>query len=209
MQLVPILTSALVENRDKQDTLSNVTGLASDAAAMALNAGKGAPTALRFLEQGRDLLAASSAGTQTEVLELQDKDPELAGRFINLRDKLKAHQTSATSEPYLQTQASQSFTAGEELSELIGVIRKQPGLEDFLHTPTESNFRKAAMYGPIVMINVSEYRCDALLIKQHQIRSLALPLLNTQDLRKKVKCEELGTRKITGFALGYYRMPSP
>ena len=193
MQLVPLLTSALVEHRDKQDTLSNVTGLASDAAAMALNAGKGAPTAVRFLEQGRDLLATSSAETQTDVLELQERDPESAARFIRLRDELKAHQTG---EPYLQGQTSQPFTAGEELSELIGNIREQPGGEDFLHTPTEPNLRKAAMHGPIVMINPSEYRCDALLIEQHQIRSLALPLLNDQDIRRKIASGDLGTRKI-------------
>ena len=218
MQLVPLLTSALVENRDKQDMLSNVTGLASDAAAMALNAGKGAPTVLCLLEQGRDLLAPLSVETQTDVLELQERNPELAERFMRLRDELKAQLTSATGEPYLQAQASRPFTAGEELNELIGNICKQPGGEGFLHAPTETNLRKAAMHGPIVMINVSEYRCDALLVEQHQMRSLALPFLNDQDLRSKIKSQDLGTRKILEWlwdsvacpvlnALGFNRSP--
>lgn len=176
-----------------------MTGLSSDAAAMALNAGKGALTAVLFLEQGRDLLVMSSAETQTDVLELQENDSKLADHLVSSRDELKTAQTSAIGEPYPRAPASHTFIADQELSEQIGHVRKQSGFEDVLHAPTEPNFRKTAMYGPIVMINVSDYRCDALLIEQHRIRSLALSLLNTKNLRKKLKSEDLAALKILGW----------
>ena len=43
--------------------------------------------------------------------------------------------------------------------------------------------RAAAMYGPLVVVNVSGYRCDAFLIREHQaIEDVALNELNTRDI---------------------------
>jgi tetratricopeptide (TPR) repeat protein len=196
VQLVPKLTPRSLENRDKQDTLSQVTGLASDAAAVALNAGKGALAALRFLEQGRGLLAMSLEEMQTDVPDLKERHPELADRFIRLRDELEAPRTGAAGESHLQAQASRRSTTSDELDELIIKIREQPGCKDFLLAPSELEFRKAAVYGPIIMINVSEYRCDAVLVEQHRIWPLALPSLSIRDLREKSQEEDLGSRKV-------------
>ena len=46
------------------------------------------------------------------------------------------------------------------------------------------------------MINVSVYRCDALLIKQDQVRSLALPHLNNKEIKEKAQSGDLGSSRI-------------
>lgn len=45
----------------------------------------------------------------------------------------------------------------------------------------------ATQEGPIVVVNVSPYRCDAFLIERHQIRALPLPRLNLKDLEKRLQ----------------------
>jgi hypothetical protein len=57
VRLLPILSPRLLDNSDKQAVLKRYTGLASMAAAIALNAGKDAHNALELLELGRSIIA--------------------------------------------------------------------------------------------------------------------------------------------------------
>jgi hypothetical protein len=50
-----------------------------------------------------------------------------------------------------------------EWNDLIGTIREQ-GLGDFLRPPTPERLAEAAEQGPIVMLNVSSYRSDAIVL---------------------------------------------
>ena len=45
----------------------------------------------------------------------------------------------------------------------------------------------AASFGPIIVINVSPYRCDAFLIEGHGIRTINLPNLHLRDIEENVK----------------------
>jgi hypothetical protein len=53
----------------------------------------------------------------------------------------------------------------------------------------------AAKYGPIIVINVSKYQCDTILVEQHQIWFLALPNLNSEEIKKKAQRDDLGVPK--------------
>ncbi|KAF4626776.1 hypothetical protein G7Y89_g11379 [Cudoniella acicularis] len=88
LRLVPNLAPRSLANADKQHVLSRIVGLASDAAAVALHAGKGPRVALDLLEQGRGVLAASIEDLHTDVGDLQEKHPSLAEEFVRLRDDL-------------------------------------------------------------------------------------------------------------------------
>lgn len=60
-----------------------------------------------------------------------------------------------------------------------------PDFNRFLLAPSEDELKATAEYGPIVIINVSDYRCDALIIEKIQIRALRLPHLHTSDIRDR------------------------
>lgn len=60
------------------------------------------------------------------------------------------------------------------MEKVLSNIRGQPGFEDFLQAPDRERIQNPAMAGPVVIINVSQYRCDAILVERHDIRSLAL-----------------------------------
>jgi tetratricopeptide (TPR) repeat protein len=224
VNLIPKLTSRSLENSDKQYMLAQVVGLASDAAAAALHSEKGPLVALNFLEQGRGVLAASLEEMRTDVRDLQERYPNLAARFVRLRDELDLPTTHSTSsmdsnQNSWQAQASRRYEVGNELDKLIVEVRKQPEFEDFLLAPNEGKIRVAAKYGPIVAINVSEHRCDAILVERHQIRSLPLPNLNSEDIKEKAQRDDLGSLKVQEWlwdavmnpildALGFTQPPS-
>jgi hypothetical protein len=86
LSLVPLLTPRSLETSDKQHLLTDIVGLASDAAAIALNAAKTPFDAIQVLELGRGVIAGSLNEMRADISELQQKHPQLAEEYINLRD---------------------------------------------------------------------------------------------------------------------------
>ncbi|KAK3370360.1 CHAT domain-containing protein [Podospora didyma] len=198
--LVPKLTPRSLQNVDKQHLLGQIGRMAPNAAAAALQAGRGPTTALQLLEQGRAVLATSLEEMRTDVSELEARNPELAKQFVRLRDELDQPIMRNTflqdehGESCQQFRASQRREMGDKFDQLIGEIRRQPGLEDFLAAPSEADMRAAARCGPIIVINTSEYyRCDAILVEHHQIRSVALPGFKSKDIRERTRNSNLGS----------------
>ncbi|KAL4992900.1 CHAT domain-containing protein [Aspergillus recurvatus] len=225
VDLIPKLTSRSLEASDKQYMLAQVVGLASDAAAAALHAHKGALMALNLLEQGRGVLAASLEEVRVDILDLQQEYPALARQFVQLRNILDSPVTrknifaDINHESSWQAQAHQRYNAEKEFDNLIMEIRKQPGFGGFLQAPNEKDIYLAAQNGPIVIINISQHRCDAIINRQNEISSLPLPNLNSDDVEEKARKGDLGSPRVLEWlwdnimdpileALGFTQSPS-
>ncbi|KAL6408226.1 hypothetical protein AUP68_08078 [Ilyonectria robusta] len=223
--LVPRLSSRSLQNSDRQHALSQVVGLASDAAAVALQAGQTPLVALGLLEQGRGVLGTSLEEVRTDILSLRDRDSELADQFVRLRDELE---TAVSQNPQLvgenlespwKAQASRRYEAGKEFDKLVAKIQTLPGFEDFLLPPRERDLKDAAQRGPIIVVNVSKYRCDALLVEPHQIQALPLIQLSVEEIEAKAQRGDLGSYEVLEWlwdrvtrpvldALGFTDLPS-
>lgn len=173
MSLVPLLTPRSLENSDKQHLLTEVVDLASHAATVALMAGKTPFDAIRLLELGRGVIISSLHETRTDISELQQKHPKLAEEYLKYRAQLDSPTTS------MEVQGSQRYIANLKLEEVIQEIQRLPGFDRFLLPPTENELLTAAARGPIVVINVLEGRCDAIIIEKNQISWLPLPRSHT------------------------------
>jgi hypothetical protein len=201
MKLVPNLIAQTTNNADKQDSLVQVYGLSSDAAAVALSANKGALAALRFLEQGRGMMASSVEELRIETYHLRTEHPQLAERFTQLRVQIHSLRAVAESGDLIHGVTSSARHSKmdhelEELDKLLDDIRQKPGFEDFLTAPSESSIKSAALNGPIVIINVSEFRRDAILVERDQIRSIPLPRLTIKDIRFNTQQPHTSSPKI-------------
>ncbi|KAJ7195672.1 ankyrin repeat-containing domain protein [Mycena pura] len=64
----------------------------------------------------------------------------------------------------------------QDLGQLILDVRKLPGLETFLSPKTLVELKSATILGPIVMINVAEWRSDALILQEGHDDILHVPL---------------------------------
>ncbi|PMD67709.1 uncharacterized protein K444DRAFT_690656 [Hyaloscypha bicolor E] len=157
-------------------------GLASRAAATALSAGKEAYYALQLLELGRGIIAGLLMEVRRDISNLGQQHPDLANG-----------NTSSW-----ESQASRRLEADQEFEKLLIKIRAQPGFENFLLPPTVDELIAGADLDPIVVVNVSFYRCDAFLVERCQIRALELPQLSLEEVEKRAK--NLGSDLTTTLA---------
>ncbi|KAF9773989.1 hypothetical protein IL306_008084 [Fusarium sp. DS 682] len=196
IDLIPRLTPHSLHNRDKQHLLSAVVGISSDAAAIALHANKGPKAAIELLETGRGVIAGALF-EQSDITALESEYPKLARSFIALRGQLGAPasadslSTAKRSTPAVQMEGHQRREADRSINHLLEDIRTKPGFERFLLSASEADMLEAAQHGPIVVLNVSSYRCDALIIEntgiRSGIRSQELPYLSEKAIDEQTR----------------------
>ncbi|CAF9914178.1 MAG: hypothetical protein GOMPHAMPRED_008090 [Gomphillus americanus] len=177
MSFIPLLTSRSLKHLDVQHRVNEIAGLASDAAATALRIGKPVYEAIQLLEVGRGVVANSLSDIRSDVSDLNMKFPYFAKRFSDLRNLLDS--------PKDLEKDDQRYDTGKQLEELIQQVRDLPGFDRFLLGPSKDELRKIASRGPIIIVNVSEYGCNALIIEQEKVGAIELPLLRMKDIRIK------------------------
>ncbi|EMT71406.1 hypothetical protein FOC4_g10009906 [Fusarium odoratissimum] len=201
MDLVPHLIAQTTSNADKQGALVQVYGLSSDSAAVALSANRGALAALRFLEQGRGLMAASVEESRMESLDLRTEHPELAESLNRLQGQISSFGAVGYSSDEIHRPSSSGRHAGMnhdlgELHRLLDEIRQRPGFEEFLSAPSEFSIKNTAIPGAIIVIDTSEFRRDAIVVESDQIRSIPLPQLTILDIRSNTQQGHTSSPKI-------------
>ncbi|UZP36676.1 hypothetical protein NXS19_004492 [Fusarium pseudograminearum] len=219
MGLLPQLITRSHETSDKQHTAGSRAGMTCSAAAAALQADSPLFEALQVLELGRGVLAKYSEEMLFDPVKLGLLSPEQAKAYSQLRDELQVSNTFSQ-ELSLQghiSQMNKRHSAATELEELIVEIRKLPGFEDLWTAPTEAEIFEAAKCGSVVVINISDGRCDAIIITKDQMRSLALCNI-TNDLHQFARKGDFGRSRILEWmwdnitkpildALGYSQPP--
>ncbi|WP_329213263.1 CHAT domain-containing protein [Streptomyces sp. NBC_01485] len=165
VRLLPRLAARDLNRADQQYVLAREHGLAAEAAAYALQAGR-PEQALEVLEHGRGvLLGRLLRSRETDVARLRERAPALADRFVRLRDAEdpappRADTYSAAREHQV---VERLRTREAEWDALVTEIRSLPGLADFLRPPPATEIIRRAGTGPVVVINIS-IRCDALIV---------------------------------------------
>jgi hypothetical protein len=74
-----------------------------------------------------------------------------------------------------------------EWDELVAQVRDLPGFEDFLRPPRLSSLLPAASGGPVVILNVSQWRCDALVVTSSGVQVVELPDLDQNDVAAQTR----------------------
>ncbi|MFD5129865.1 CHAT domain-containing protein [Streptomyces olindensis] len=196
VHLLPEVADRRLSRRDQQHAMGKWSGLAGDAAALALASHEGAPAdravrALQLIEVGRGVLHSQALDMRSDLAELRECHPDLAHRFEVLRNELDRPMdaTASPADPMGQVStAVHAVDAEERRRELVGRlqvtldrIRAQDGFASFARPPAVGELLAQAAFGPVVSLNVSRYRSDALLLTSDGIESLSLPDL-TYDL---------------------------
>ncbi|KAL9124338.1 MAG: hypothetical protein Q9217_006321 [Psora testacea] len=190
VELLPTSISKSQRQADKQYMLLSYTGLAPMTAASALNARREPCQVLRILELGRSLIAGFLMGLRADISLLKQHHPKLAAEFVALRDELDVPADQAVlwksgSEFSRESKVEQYYESDRRLGDVIKRIRAQPEFSGFLLAPTADELMAAAKPGPIVVVNVAPFRCDAILIEHHQIRALYLPRLSMTEVEDR------------------------
>lgn len=201
VKLLPLVSPRSLQNIDKQYVLADFAGLASLAAATALNTDEGPSDVLQLLELGRNVIAGLLVEIRGDISDLQDNHPGLAKRFISLRDELDTpassptDRTSAIDMNFWESQVERRLERTREFDSLVEKIRAQPEFCRFLLPPTVEEFKAAANSGPIIVVSLSSIRCDAIIIEHDQIRLLRLPGLNFGEVQTRIQNLRSSRRK--------------
>jgi hypothetical protein len=94
-----------------------------------------------------------------------------------------------------------------EWDELVEQVREIEGFEDFLRAPRLETLLPAAEGGPVVIINVSRWRCDALVVKTSGVTVVELPELRQDDVITEVEAylDAVGGRQLETLRGAYAR----
>lgn len=174
VRLLPRLAGRRLGREDAQYWLGRFAGVAADAAACALAAGDEV-NAVTLLESGRCVLAAQALDSRSDLSDLHERAPELAERFRTLTAEFETDTTS------------DRVALADELDAVTDRIRALPGMERFLQPPLLTDLTAQAHEGPIVYVNVSRHRCDALIITPDGVRSRALDRLSEETVSHRVR----------------------
>ncbi|KAF5659045.1 hypothetical protein FCIRC_12646 [Fusarium circinatum] len=150
---------------------------------------------------GLGMVAASVEESRLETLDLRTEYPELAERLTRLQDRISSSGAVGHSGDEIHRPSSSGRHVGvshdlDEFHKLLDEIRRKPGFEDFLSAPSESSIMDAAIPGPIIVINASEFRRDAIIVERDQIRSIPLPQLTILDIRSNTQQAHTSSPKI-------------
>ncbi|CAI7647776.1 unnamed protein product [Penicillium manginii] len=184
LNLLPTVSPRSLNYTGKQDMLAAFSSLASMAAATALNAGKSAGHALQLLEFGRGVIAGLLLELRGDILDLKQQHPDLADEFVSVRDMLNS---PVDQKAILRSPNTRRCDVDQKLNKTLTRIRTKPGFHNFLLPPTRAEILATADQGPIIVINLSSYRCDAFLIECSQIRVLVLPKLNIKEVQQRTQ----------------------
>jgi CHAT domain len=171
---------------DQERNLGRFAALACDAAAWAIEAGQ-PERAVELLEQGRGILLAQSLDRRARYHDLRLAAPDLADEFAGIDDALEGFPSA--DDPL---RAADAILAGRriELSRqraaVLERIRSLPGFADFLRRPAFTALKEVAAAGPVVLVNVSGYRCDALTVTADGVHVTPLTGLTGPDVVRNV-----------------------
>jgi tetratricopeptide (TPR) repeat protein len=183
--LLPQLAWIGLPLKDRHRALQQAAGIARDAAASAIVLHR-TQTAVEWLEQGRSVVWAQLLQLRTSLDVLRGKYPALAERMLRVSKELEL---VSVRDPLLhlgragdldtvspERQARRHRTLAKELDDLLVEVRSSPGFERFLLPKTFTQLTAAAHSGPVVILNASKQRCDALIVTTGADDPLHVPL---------------------------------
>ncbi|KAJ7191216.1 TPR-like protein [Mycena pura] len=174
IDLLPELAWLGLSIRDRHHKIIAAGSLVRDAAAYAIAVNR-PEKAVEWLEQGRSIIWGQLLNLRTPIDSLQEKHPALAAELALLSTQLEGasirNNISQFIESHLQASpgspesiAQKAHENVQKRADLLSKIRKLRGFEQFLLPKTISQLSPAAQRGPVVFLNLSTTRCDALVL---------------------------------------------
>lgn len=182
VSLLELMAWRGLRDDDQQRLLAGQLGLARTAAALAIECGDH-ERAVELLEQGRGILLGRLAGRSGYAI-LHSVAPELAAELRSVQNRLDTLPEDRTTVAAFKRSRPADVRAelAHEHAALVAAVRELPGWQDFLRSPAFGDLAGAAAHGPVVLLNTSELRCDALVVTPQGVRPVPLPGLTEETL---------------------------
>ncbi|KDQ50727.1 hypothetical protein JAAARDRAFT_707686 [Jaapia argillacea MUCL 33604] len=165
---------------------SGSDGLARNAAAVAIREGE-FERAVELLEEGRAVFWSQALQLRTSFDDLRLRAPELADQLQMISQRLEQDSYRGVSKVMMEsydvalaavseTQSRHLRLLGDEWLACLQKVRCVEGFDRFLLPKTYADLRHVAAHGPVVILNATDSRFDALIIKAPGTKILHVPL---------------------------------
>ena len=194
VELLPLAAWRGLERGGRETGLAPWASLGADAAACATTAGR-PDLAVELLEQSRSVLWSQQLDLRDETEELEDARPDLAARLTELRAVLEperepdgpplwsSNPAADAHERARRATRENRMRAARAWDRTVAEVRALPGFGDFLRPRAAVGYPAGLPDdGRVVIVNVSEHRCDALIADRSGTRSIPLPHLDAASV---------------------------
>jgi tetratricopeptide (TPR) repeat protein len=193
LDLLPSVHTRALDRNDQEFVVSTFAGVASNLCSFLLSANR-LGEALECLEQGRAIIISQLLDDRSDLSSLREDHSQLANRYQSLVDEMNAPTLQATPGVVEALLRKRRQEAAVELDMCLKEIRCVPGHERFMLGQTVAEMQECITEGSIVVINITDFRSDAIIISSNSLRTIILPELSTFDARSWVS-KDWSTKK--------------
>uniref|UniRef100_A0A0D2XSU7 CHAT domain-containing protein n=1 Tax=Fusarium oxysporum (strain Fo5176) TaxID=660025 RepID=A0A0D2XSU7_FUSOF len=182
LDLLPSVHTRTLDRNDQQFVISAYAGVASDLCAFLLSANR-LTEALECLEQGRAIIISQLLDDRGDLSSLRHDHLQLANRYQSLVDEVNAPTRQTTPGVVEALLRKRRQEAVAELDMCLKEIRCVPGYERFMLGQTVTEMQECITEGSIVVINITDFRSDAIIVSNNSLRTIVLPELSASKAR--------------------------
>lgn len=135
---------------------------------------------ISLLEKGRSMIWDQLLTRRMSVHELRNQDADLANRWRDLRLQVAAAETSKRPSSVLH----HPLILQDREKTLYNDIRQRGNPGSLYNDFDENDLKRLAAFGPIVILNITELRSDAIMISTNSLQSIPLPLASEETCRR-------------------------
>ncbi|KAF8804104.1 hypothetical protein BYT27DRAFT_7194837 [Phlegmacium glaucopus] len=182
--VIKILPEAILMGPSRADHLRAAKSLAvcpSYFLSFSLAAGDSPAESLKLSEQTRCIIWNRLFDLNTDITHLREKHEDLALNFDRLRENFSRLQPRTIMTESTAPNRLDQHGLAREYNECLRLIRQQEGFQNFLPLDEPSHLQTYAAQGPIVILNSSQFRGDAIIITSTDVMSLHLVGFEQQE----------------------------
>ncbi|KAG9036263.1 hypothetical protein FRB95_009411 [Tulasnella sp. JGI-2019a] len=124
-------------------------------------------TAIEIAERGRALLFTQLGNYRTPLHDLEIRNKELADRFRTLSTALERSSTLFSQDEvgFVGDQVARRQKMAASWDSTVQEIRQLDGFQNFLGVTPFTSLQKAAVDGPVILVNISHYGSSAVIVQ--------------------------------------------
>ncbi|PNP82363.1 hypothetical protein FNYG_04298 [Fusarium nygamai] len=193
LDLLPSVHTRALDRNDQQFVVSTFAGVASNLCSFLLSANRSSE-ALECLEQGRTIIISQLLDDRSEITSLLQDHSQLGNRYQSLVDEVSTPIRQTTPGAIETLLRKRRQDAAIELDTCLAEIRCLPNHDRFMLGQTIAEMQKCITVGSIVLVNITDFRSDAIVISSKSLRTIALPDLSASKARSWIS-KDWSTRK--------------
>ncbi|KAN0076282.1 CHAT domain containing protein [Elaphomyces granulatus] len=180
LDLLPTVHTRFLDRNDQQFVMSTFAGVASDICGFFLASSR-ANEALEYLEQGRGVIISRLLDRRADLSDLIVAHPMLAQQYERLVNEVNAPLRQTTHDTTEAQAKNRRRDAAAELDVCIRTIRGIPDHRRFLLGQTVAEMQECAGDGNVVVVNITEFRSDAIIVSRNTVKAVPLSQLSASD----------------------------